>query len=412
MNPVESADLLAETRRIQQGAPRAAGLAAIVGGLGLLAGVFFGARSGWEVFFRSYLLNYCFMLSLALGALFFVLLQHLVRAGWSVSLRRLAELIAGTLPLLTLLFLPLLVPLVAGMPGVWEWSSPQVVAHDPSGLLQHKRPYLNVPFFIVRCVVYFAVWTALARFYLKRSVQQDASGDPELTRRMQWWSAPGMLLYGLTLTFFAIDALMSLNPHWYSTIFGVYFFSGCMVGYFALLAVLVYVIQRAGGLTRAVTLEHYHDVGKLAFGFVVFWAYIAFSQYMLMWYANIPEETIWYLPRQGDTWWIGVSLLLLFGHFVAPFVALLSRFPKRRRGMLALVGVWLLLMHWCDLYYLVGPRPTPAGLPGTPLHATDVALLIGLGGLFVGALVRPMARTALLPLRDPRLHEALAFENV
>lgn len=404
-------DMPKDVRRIATG--RAALCAAVVGALGLAAGVLFGLRDGWEVFFRSYLLNYTYVLSLALGALFFVMLQYLVRAGWSVSLRRLAELVAGTLPLLAVLFLPLLVPLLAGMPGVWEWASAEAVAHDASGLLRHKQPYLNVPFFIVRCVVYFAVWVGLARYFVRRSVAQDATGDVQLTLRMQWWSAPGTLLYGLTVTFFAIDALMSLNPHWYSTIFGVYFFSGSLVGFFALLALLVYFVQRAGRLTHAVTVEHYHDLGKLAFGFVVFWAYIAFSQYLLIWYANLPEETVWYQPRQGDAWWTGVSLLLLLGHFVAPFVALLSRWPKRRKGTLACAGAWLLFMHWLDLYYLVIPRAHGHGHePAAPLHLTDVALLAGLAGVFVAAILRAMARQALLPERDPRLNEALSFENI
>ena len=402
----------AEQRDLREAAPRAARLALVVAGVGLAAGVVFGVMDGWEVFFRSYLLNFAFVLSLALGALFFVLLQHLTRAGWSVSLRRLAELSAGTLPGLAVLFVPLLVPVLAGMGGVYEWADPHAVAHDETGLLLHKRAYLNPAFFIIRCAVVFGAWALLARYYLKTSLAQDAGGDPELTLRMQWWSAPGMLVFGVTVTVFAIDALMSLNPHWYSTIFGVYFFAGCAVGFFALLAVLVYGVQRAGRLTQSITVEHYHDIGKLAFGFVVFWAYIAFSQYLLIWYANIPEETVWYLPRQGDTWWIGVSLVLLFGHFLAPFVALLSRWPKRRRGTLAAAGVWLLLMHWLDLYYLVIPRAHAAGHHAAPLHVSDVALLVGLGGLFAWLLLRPMARVSLLPQRDPRLDEALSFHNV
>ena len=308
------------------------------------------------MFFRSYLLSYVFVLSLALGALFFVILQHLVRAGWSVSIRRLAELVAATLPVLAILFLPLLIPVVTGMEGVWEWSNRHAVEHDTTGLLAHKAAYLNVPFFIVRCAVCFAVWILLARYFVKRSIEQDTSGDVNLTLRMQWWSAPAMLLYGLTVTVFSIDMLMSLNPHWFSTIWGVYFFSGAVVGFFALLALLVVAVQRAGRLTRSITIEHYHDIGKLAFAFVVFWAYIAFSQYMLIWYANIPEETLWYQVRQGDDWWLGVSLLLLCGHFVAPFLALISRWPKRRRAPLVVAAVWLLLMHWLDLYYLIAPR--------------------------------------------------------
>ena len=352
-----------DERRLDAAAPYASLGAGVIGLGGLAVGVLAGWQSGWEVFFRSYLLNYCFFVSLALGALFFVLLHHLTRAGWSVSVRRLAEFVAATLPLLAVLFLPLLVPVVLGLEGVWEWTNKAAVAQDE--LLQHKQAYLNMPFFIVRVALCLVLWIWMARYYLKRSVEQDTTGDPNLTFRMQWWSGPAMLVYALTATVFAVDLLMSLNPHWYSTIFPVYVWSGSVVGFFALLGLLVYAIQRTGRLTRSVTIEHYHDIGKLAFGFVVFWAYIAYSQYMLMWYANVPEETVWYLPRQGDGWWIGVSLMLLFGHFLAPFLALLSRYPKRRPGLLVAGCVWLLMMHWLDLYYLVAPHPRGAG-PTTP----------------------------------------------
>ena len=398
------------------GAARAASIAAALGATGLLASVIaaaVGGREGAEAFFRSYLLNYAYYLSLALGALFFVMLQHLTRAGWSVTVRRLAEFVSGTLPALAILFAPLFIPALAGMKGVWSWTNADVVAQDH--LLQAKRVYLNVPFWMLRLAAYFAIWVLLARFFRRQSLAQDASGDPELTVRMQWWSAPGTLLYALTVTFFAIDVLMSLNPHWYSTIFGVYFFAGSLVGFFALLAVLVHGVQSAGALRQAVTREHYHDVGKLAFGFVVFWAYIAFSQYMLVWYANLPEETVWFNPRQASGWWVGVSLLLLFGHFVAPFLALLSRYPKRRPVVLAATAVWLLGMHWLDLYYLVIPgqhgRPVGAS-PPAPVHATDLLLFVGIGGVFAAAVLRQMGRYALLAQGDPRLHEALEFENI
>lgn len=384
--------------------------AAVVGLLGVAVGVVFGALDGWTVFFRSYLLNFSFVLSLALGALFFVMLQHLTRAGWSVSVRRLAELIMNTMPVLAVLAIPLAVPVLLHMEGVYEWANAEHVSKD--ALLQHKATYLNAPFFIIRMIVYFAAFVLLARFFFRTSVAQDQSGDVALTRKMERVSAWGMLVYAMTVTFFSFDALMSLNPHWFSTIFGVYYFSGSVVAFFALLAVVVYWVQRAGLLTRSITTEHYHDIGKLAFGFVVFWAYIAFSQYLLIWYANIPEETVWYRPRQGDTWWIGVSLVLLFGHFVAPFLLFMSRYPKRRVGTLMLFGLWLLAMHWLDLYYLVMPRPMGAESPTSPLHVSDFALLVGLGGLFVCAMVRPMGRVSLLPERDPRLHEALSFTNV
>lgn len=410
---IRATDIADEARQIGARAPRIANIAAIVGGVGLLVGLVSGFISGWDAFFRSYLLNYCYVLSIALGALFFVMLQHAVRAGWSVSVRRLAEFMTTSLPLLAVLFLPMLIPVLAGMEGVYEWSSSEAVAHDDTHLLEHKQPYLNVPFFIVRCAIYFGVWVLLGRFFFRKSVEQDTTGDVSATHAMQWWSPIGILAYAITVTFFAIDALMSLNPHWFSTIWGVYFFSGSMVAFFATLALVIYILQHAGRLTRAVTVEHYHDIGKLAFGFVVFWAYIKFSQYMLIWYANIPEETVWYHARQMNDWWIGVSLVLLFGHFVAPFLALISRWPKRRTHTLAFASVWLLLMHWIDLYYIVMPPIFPPhGEHGAPLHLSDFALLVGLGGLFVFAIVRPMSRHALVPTRDPRLHESLAFENV
>jgi len=389
-------------------AVRIAGLVGVVGlGLSVVASILQGSATG---FFRSYLINYTYFLSLALGALFFVLLQHLTRSGWSVAVRRLAELIAGTLPFLALLFIPVLVAVFAGLGEVYAWADRGAAERDH--LLALKRPYLNPGFFTLRCILYFAVWSVLAHLCLKWSRQQDATGDPTLTVRLERLSAPAMLLFAFSSTFFAFDVLMSLNPGWYSTIFGVYFFSGSVVGFFALLAVLLAVLQATGRLTQSITTEHYHDVGKLLFAFVVFWAYIAFSQYMLIWYGDIPEETVWYRARQTDSWWVGTSLLLLFGHFVLPFLALLSRYPKRRRTPLLVAAGWMLCMHWLDLYYLVAAPTQEGATQSGGLLFTDVTLLVGLGGLFVAALAFRMRRGALLAERDPRLAESLAFENV
>jgi hypothetical protein len=405
-----SVNIELESRPLTHGAPRLAAVAGVLGVIGVGSAILLGRHTGWDVFFRSYLMNYAYVLSLALGALFFVLLQHVVRAGWSVSIRRLAELVAATLPWLALLFLPLLIPVITGLHGVYEWASPAAVQADAN--LQWKSPYLNVPFFVIRCAVYFGVWILLAWYCLRQSTAQDATGAARHTLRMERLSAPGLVLFAFTVSFFAIDALMSLNPRWFSTIWGVYYFSGSVVGFFALFVLLLAAVQRAGRLTHAVTKEHYHDLGKLAFGFVVFWAYIAFSQYLLIWYANIPEETVWYRPRQGDTWWIGISLLLLFGHFVAPLLALMSRGAKRRPYLLVAAAIWLLAMHWLDLYYVVAPRPWLTGHPTAALHATDLLLLLGLGGLFVALLVWPLGRRMLLAGRDPRLAESLSYENV
>jgi hypothetical protein len=238
-------------------------------------------------------------------------------------------------------------------------------------------------------------------------VAQDESGDPRLTLRMEKRAAPSMVLYAITVTFAAFDLLMSLSPHWFSTIFGVYFFSGGVVACFAWLALKSHLLQGGGLLPNAITREHYHDLGKLIFAFIVFWAYIGFSQYMLIWYANIPEETEWFLQRQSGGW-TALSVLLLFGHFFLPFLALLSRYPKRQRLLLVPGTIWVLFMHWVDLYWLAMPA---FGASSPPLHALDFTLFVGVGGIFTALLLRRLAKHSLLPEKDPRLADSLVFEN-
>lgn len=374
-----------------------------IGVVGLLAsaGLGLGDGAAREVLFRGYLVNFMFFLSLALGALFFVLVTHLTRAGWSVPLRRIAEIMAWTvLPLA-----PLALVIVYGMHELYEWTHADVVAHD--ALLQAKQPYLNTTFFVIRLAFYFLVWNLLTGFFLGRSTKQDRTGDPALTRQMEVLAAPGMIAYALTVTFAAFDLMMSLDPHWYSTIYGVYYFSGAILGFLALIPLVVVMIQGSGRLARVVHTEHFHDLGRLTFAFVVFWAYIAFSQYMLIWYGNIPEETIWYKTRQSGPW-LWLSLLLLFGHFLLPFLWLMSRHPKRRRLVLMLAGVWLLVMHWFDLFYLIVPGSRPEG---SPLQWTDLTTFLGLGGIWFAALFWRLGRGNLVPVKDPRLHESLGLEH-
>ena len=253
---------------------------------------------------------------------------------------------AANFPCLTVLFLPIIVPVLLGSHSLYAWNDPSAVAGDP--LLRHKAPYLSAGFFGVRAVIYLAVWWLLGRFYLTRSLEQDRSGDPALTLRMERLSPVALLLCAVTVTFASFDWLMSLSPRWFSTIFGVYFYSGAVVGFFAAIILAAVVLQLLGRLRTSMTVEHYHDLGKLLFAFVIFWGYIAFSQYLLIWYANIPEETEWYLVRQSGPW-LWVSLVLLFGGLLIPFCGLLSRHAKRRRWSLAFWAVWLLAMHWLDL---------------------------------------------------------------
>jgi hypothetical protein len=368
-----------------------------VASLAVSVGIAAATPDGWHRFFFAYLVGFAFVLSLALGSLYFVLLHHLTNSGWSVVVRRVPEVFAGALPFLAVLGLPLLL----GLGVLFPWARPgYAAAHG-------NAAYLNVPFFVVRWVVYFVVWGALGRSYLRRSLAQDVSSDGTLSERMRRHSAPAMIALAVTLSFAAVDLLMSLDPTWFSTIFGVYYFAGAAVGVYALLPLATFLLQRAGYLRRSVTVEHYHDLGKLLFGFIVFWGYIAFSQYMLQWYANLPDETHWFSARQQHGWgWVGLALV--FGHFLIPFAALITRPPKRNPRLLAAVAAWMLLMQGVDLYWLA----MPAGSPGSPVpHFIDLTVWVGLVALLVAAAAFTARGRALLPEGDPRLQESLVFEN-
>lgn len=352
-----------------------------------------------ERFFPSYLLAFAWVLSFSLGGLFFVMLQHLVRAGWSVVVRRLAEFFIALLPWFAILALPLFF----GLGQLYHWAHPEAVAADP--ILAGKSPYLNVPFFLVRAVVYLVFWSWAARFFTKASWEQDKSGSVEATLKMEKRAAPFILGFALTVTFAAFDWLMSLDPHWYSTIFGVYFFAGSLVGFLALLIVFSVSLQRAGFLRRTITVEHYHDLGKLLFAFVVFWAYIAFSQFMLIWYGNIPEETGWLIRRISGGFGV-VGLVLIFGHFVIPFLVLLPRKVKRSPGTLFYPALGLALMHYVDLYWLVMPE-----VGNAQPHPLDLLMAVGLGGLWLSGFFYFASSIPLVCQKDPRLEESLTFEN-
>lgn len=368
------------------------------GGSWLLAS---STEGGMDYLLETYLVSYAFFLSISLGALFFVLLQHCTRAGWSVVVRRIAEALAGNVWLMAVL----LIPILLGMDHLYHWTDTAAAAHDP--LLAGKVGFLNANFFIARLVIYFVIWGVMASFLHRTSVAQDSSGDPALTLRMERLSAPGMVLFALSLNFAAFDLLMSLDAHWFSTIFGVYYFAASVVAFFAVMPKILYALQMRGVLKNAVTVEHYHDIGKLMFAFIVFWAYIAFSQYMLIWYGNLPEETGWFLKRQTGGW-ATVSLVLIFGHFVVPFLLLVSRMIKRRPLFLALTGGYVALMCWIDIYWLVIPEFSP-GVARFGL--LDLFCLLGINGVYSAVALFRLSRHSVVAEKDPRLEESLAFEN-
>jgi hypothetical protein len=407
MNP-DPASQLAQQRTTLDGlSPRVVLALQIAGAAALLIGFALGLarQDRLQYFFHAYLTSYCYVLGMVLGSLLMVLLLHVSRAGWGVAVRRLAEVLGVNIPLMLILFVPIVLPLLWGNSSLYEWASPQAVEHDE--LLQHKAPYLNAAFFAVRAAGYFLVWWLIARFFVEKSIEQDGSGNPQLTVRMERASGPAILLLGLTVTFASFDWLMSLDPRWTSTIYGVYYYSGAVVGAVSLWILLAMALQASGRLTGVITVEHYHDLGKLLFASVVFWGYIAFSQYLLIWYANIPEETTWYRDRQTGPW-LYVSLALVIGHLLVPFFGLLSRGAKRCKPVLAFWAVWMLVFHWIDVSWLVMPRLAQTGFPWGPI---DVCLLVSLGCMYLAGVFRLAMDRPLVPLKDPRLAESLAFEN-
>ena len=323
-------------------------------------------------------MSFLFFLSLALGALFFVLIQYASQGGWGIVVRRIGETIFATLPVMAVLFVPVLL----GLHDLYSWSVPGAAEHD--ALLRWKAPFLNVPFFLIRAALYFGCWSFIALLYYRGSRGQDETGDPAVSARLRRFAGPAIIVLALTQTFASIDWIVSLTPHWYSTMFGVYFFAGSFVGFIALLSVVAPAMRAARLLDTVITAEHLHDIGKFLFAFTAFWAYIAFSQFFLIWYANLPEETIWFKARLEGSWEI-VSLLLMAGHFGVPFFFLMGRDVKRRASTLALGGAWLLVMHFVDLYWQIMPTLPSRGRPsvgsGRGRVPRDRRVLRGDGGL-------------------------------
>jgi len=373
--------------------------ALVVGGAGLaLTAVgFFVDR---EQFFLSYLVALTFWLSIALGCFAISMLHHLSRGAWGLVARRVLEAGARTVPVFLLLFLPLL----AGLDVLYPWARPEVVAADE--ILRNKQAYLNTGGFIFRLVVYFAIWSAFAWVLSRMSRKQDETGDPSLARRMQVLSAPGLGLFALAATFASFDWLMSLDPHWYSTIYGVWFVGGQGLAGFAFLILIALFLSRRPPMAGVLAGRHFHDWGKLMLAFVMLWAYFAFSQFLIIWSANLPSETSFYIARTRGGWqW--VALVLIVGHFALPFLLLLSRDLKRDARRLAWVATLVLAMRWVDLYWQAAPLFHPESL--LP-HWLDATAVLGLGGLWVFLFTRQLASRPLLPVNAPNLEEALGDE--
>lgn len=352
-------------------------------------------------FAHSWLFAYFYFFTLTLGGIFWVILQHAINAGWSIAIRRQMENIGSAIPLMAILALPL----IPVLPYLYKWMDPKYIVGD--ALYIHKQGFLNLPFFTLRALFYFGTMIAFMRLFRRYSIAQDHDGYPTHTLRLQKISFIALPIFAVTITFSAIDWLMGLDFHWYSTMWGVYIFAGSAQSSLAFLIILIYTLQRLGYLQSIINKEHYHLMGKLLLAFTVFWAYITFSQYMLIWYSNIPEETKFFIERnQGSWFWL--SILLVVGHFIIPFILLLFQITKRKPHILTGIAAWLLLMHAADHYWIIMPRKHTQGIF---IHIMDITAWLGMAALFLALLIRHLRSSALIPIRDPRLQESLHVTN-
>lgn len=377
-------------RRQLRGLQRKALVVGLLGTLALL--LRFDVRQS----FQSYLLGYLFWLLVPLGSLAVLMLHHMVGGAWGFVIRRILEAGIRTFPLMALLF----VPLVFGIDELYPWADEERVATDLH--LAHKTPYLNHGFFLARAALYFTIWILLSLFLNRWSSRQDDTGDRALLRRLQLISAGGLVLFGLTTTFASIDWGMSLEPLWFSTVYGAGFIVGSALSGLLVAILALAALHRKEPFCEFVTGTHFQDLGKLVLAFVMLWAYIAFSQYLIIWSGNTAEEAPWYLSRQRGGWQHVATLLIVF-HFAVPFLLLLSRRRKERASGLARIAATLLLFRFVDMVWLIRPAFRPESLD---IDWLDLIAPLGIGGLWLAFFLRELEKRPLLPLHDPILESS------
>ena len=347
--------------------------------------------------FQSYLVAFTFWVTLALGSLALLALHHLVGGAWSFAIRRVLEAGARTIPLLGVISLPLLL----GVGHIYTWADPAIVADDP--VLQHKAPYLNATGFAVRTLFYFVLWSVVAYFLTKLSFEQDEAAGPEATNRLRSLAGPALIVTIVTGSFASFDWVMSLDPHWFSSLFGLQFMTNAALAALAFTILALRFVPHDGPLATLVKPKVVHDLGNFLWAFVMLWAYLAVSQYLIIWSGNTKEEVTWYLHHTEHGWSAVVVFLVLF-HFVAPFVLLLSRRNKRELQILYAIAAGLLAMHWVDVYWNIVPNFHGRGV--VP-HWMDLTFTVGIGGLWLSAFAWQLRGKPLLPVGDPDLAEIL-----
>jgi len=348
----------------------------------------------------SWLFAFAFFFTLCAGCFFWTIVHHATDAEWSVVVRRQLENIGALLAMMAVFFVPVLLL----RHHLYEWMN---IPPGHEAALDSKRAYLNWEFFLARAILFFGLFIIATQLLRRLSVQQDKDGNPRHTIWMRKVAFASLPIFALCLTFGAFDWLMSLNYRWFSTMFGVYIFAGTAGSSMSLLVLVITALRKAGYLKEVVTLEHYHIMGKWMLAFSVFWAYIGFSQYMLIWYANMPEETQYFITRNTESWW-ALSLFLVIGRFFGPFAILLLRSIKKQPHRLCYVAGWIVCMQMLDMYIVVLPA-----LHGTGVHVSiwDFVALIGIGATLAFVYLQIVSRTSLFPVRDPRLIESLRLTN-
>lgn len=348
---------------------------------------------GWS----SFLMNHFYFMSLALGGLFIAAIQHLTSAMWSAPVRRISESFTAYLPIVFVGFLLIAIP---GLRHLFIWADPAHVQGDV--VLEHKAGYLSSGFFIVRNLVAIVLWVLFAKKIVGHSVAQDQDGDYAHTAKNKVFAPIFIMIFAITFTMASFDQMMSLDPHWFSTMFGVYTFAGLFYASLALTTIITVLLKRSGGLAGIVNDNHLHDLGKFMFAFTVFWAYIGFSQFMLIWYANLPEETMYFMHRMTPSW-MWMTVFLLVGKFMVPFFALLPRDAKRSESRLLFVGAWMLFAQWMDLVWIVQPEFFKDG----PKFLVEILTFLGFAGVFGLAVLRFLSKHSIVAIKDPKLAEAV-----
>jgi hypothetical protein len=367
-------------------------IAAVIG----IAASALGAFTNLEQFSQSYLVSWVYWMNIAMGSFGILMLHHLTRGGWGLMIRRILEASSRTLPVIVVLFLPIALRLS----DIFVWAKPGA-ADDP--LIAVKDWYLTEPFFLVRAAGFFAIWGAFVLALNRLSLKQDQTGDLRLFRRMQSYAGPGIVIYALTASLASIDWMMSLDPHWYSSLFPIYFMGGQIVAAMAFTIVIVRYLSSREPMKSVFSAQHYHDYGNLQMAFVLLWSYFALSQFLIIWSGNLAEETVWYLERQHGPWkWVSLSLAMF--HFSVPFFFLLSRRIKRNIDLLVRIACLLLIMRWVDLYWLAAPALSHGHF--SP-HWLDFATLLAVGGVWAAVFIQQLKKRPLLPIHDPYLEEAL-----